>query len=523
MKNVLLVYNDYLAKSYIKSFLAWEKANFKITSETEDVKESLTILKKERIDLAILCVDLHLSTNLDLISKIKKYNKNIYIIVFSDYKDFECVRDTILRGVDDYILKKSLTEHFLYTLLLKTRKNIEKTKISSTSLQEIEDDENSSKKYLFFNQILAGALTNDEIIEKKKKLGIKGEYIKSAAIIIYIKKLEYEDDPLADIKKEQYYLNFLIKIKKELNKIDMETYIEKEIIYLNNGYFCCFLDLSFDYKISNMNKSINHIANVIYNVCKKENFPYTIGISNICIDNNSIRTAYQQAQMTIKVNFYNKEKIAFYNENKVITNYLPKNAEDMINRLNILKSNCTKNDFLKIGNDVINSFKTNLTDSKLVIRWLKNITQILEEPFKNFSYNDIHNINDVEKIFLDTLEKAFDNTLYVPKNLNKIIYSIIDFLEKYYKEPIGLTDIASAVGMNSSYISHLFRQEMGIGFSSYLLNLRIKNAKKLLKETNLKLYQISEVSGFNDYHYFSKVFKKINGISPAEYRKINTI
>lgn len=62
---------------------------------------------------------------------------------------------------------------------------------------------------------------------------------------------------------------------------------------------------------------------------------------------------------------------------------------------------------------------------------------------------------------------------------------------------------------------------MGVGFSGYLLNLRIKHAKKLLEESNLKIRQVAEESGFNDYHYFSKVFKKMTGVSAAQYRKEN--
>lgn len=60
---------------------------------------------------------------------------------------------------------------------------------------------------------------------------------------------------------------------------------------------------------------------------------------------------------------------------------------------------------------------------------------------------------------------------------------------------------------------------MGIGFANYLLNLRMEHAKKLLRETNLKMWQVAEESGFNDYHYFSKVFKKAEGMSPAQYRE----
>ena len=88
---------------------------------------------------------------------------------------------------------------------------------------------------------------------------------------------------------------------------------------------------------------------------------------------------------------------------------------------------------------------------------------------------------------------------------------------------MGLGDAAEAAGVNSTYLSYLFSQEMGIGFANYLLNLRMEHAKKLLRETNLKMWQVAEESGFNDYHYFSKVFKKQRdepGAVPEAFLKI---
>ena len=73
--------------------------------------------------------------------------------------------------------------------------------------------------------------------------------------------------------------------------------------------------------------------------------------------------------------------------------------------------------------------------------------------------------------------------------------------------------------MNPAYFSYLFKQEMGIGFSNYLLNCRMESARELLVETNLKIKDIALESGFNDYHYFSKTFKKLHNMSPADYRK----
>lgn len=95
----------------------------------------------------------------------------------------------------------------------------------------------------------------------------------------------------------------------------------------------------------------------------------------------------------------------------------------------------------------------------------------------------------------------------------------LEFIREHYEAPISLQDAADAAEVNPAYLSYLFKQEMKIGFSNYVQELRIDCAKKLLSETNCKVKDVALRSGFGDYHYFSKTFKKFTGLSPAEYRK----
>ncbi|MDN5276704.1 MAG: two-component system, response regulator YesN [Clostridiales bacterium] len=69
------------------------------------------------------------------------------------------------------------------------------------------------------------------------------------------------------------------------------------------------------------------------------------------------------------------------------------------------------------------------------------------------------------------------------------------------------------------YLSHLFKEELNITFLEYLTMVRMEEAKKLLKDTSLSIVAIASQVGYEDASYFSKVFKKYVGISPAQYRK----
>lgn len=73
--------------------------------------------------------------------------------------------------------------------------------------------------------------------------------------------------------------------------------------------------------------------------------------------------------------------------------------------------------------------------------------------------------------------------------------------------------------MNSQYISQLFKSEIGVGFLSYLTNIRMERAKKLLLSTSLSIAEVAEQSGYGDYRVFTKVFKKAEGSTTSQFRR----
>lgn len=100
-----------------------------------------------------------------------------------------------------------------------------------------------------------------------------------------------------------------------------------------------------------------------------------------------------------------------------------------------------------------------------------------------------------------------------------IIRRVYYYMEKNYDKDLKLETIAKNFNYNSAYLGKLFRKEMGESFNNSLDIIRITNARRLLQETNLKVYQISEKVGYGSIDYFYIKFKKYVGISPKEYRK----
>lgn len=96
-----------------------------------------------------------------------------------------------------------------------------------------------------------------------------------------------------------------------------------------------------------------------------------------------------------------------------------------------------------------------------------------------------------------------------------------EYVEEHYYENLMLSDVAQKVGISAGYLSTLFQKQVAKGFVDYLNEVRIEHACTYLRQNYLKTYEIAYRVGFKDEKYFSRVFKKIRGQSPSEYRKQN--
>lgn len=102
---------------------------------------------------------------------------------------------------------------------------------------------------------------------------------------------------------------------------------------------------------------------------------------------------------------------------------------------------------------------------------------------------------------------------------SRLVQDIREYLEQNYARDMTLQHIAERFFISRENVSRKFKQISGENLSDYLTGLRIGKAKTLLHNTSLRLSQISELVGYEDEKYFSRVFKKATGLTPREYRK----
>ena len=104
------------------------------------------------------------------------------------------------------------------------------------------------------------------------------------------------------------------------------------------------------------------------------------------------------------------------------------------------------------------------------------------------------------------------------KNQQKIKQAIA-YIDEHYNEDLNMAVVSNEISMNYSLFSFAFKQYTGTNFVTYLRDIRIEKAKKLLAETDLKVIDISQQVGYDNEKHFMKVFKSVCGVSPTEFRK----
>ncbi|MCR5735597.1 MAG: response regulator [Lachnospiraceae bacterium] len=106
-----------------------------------------------------------------------------------------------------------------------------------------------------------------------------------------------------------------------------------------------------------------------------------------------------------------------------------------------------------------------------------------------------------------------------PPVSDKMIDNVISDIREHYTEDISLTSLAAKYNISTGHLSNMIKEHLQVNFSDYIASLRIQRAKELLRDDGYSIQEIAEIVGYNDYFYFTKVFKKIEGISPSKYRK----
>ena len=179
------------------------------------------------------------------------------------------------------------------------------------------------------------------------------------------------------------------------------------------------------------------------------------------------------------------------------------------------------------GLELIKKIKQRQIDSEFVIISGHNdfmfTRQAIQQGIFDYCLKPIKKIDADE--LLDRLKEHLDkknNVYYEDDGLVRVrntkLQKIIEYIDNNYADGIKLSKIAEKFEINSNYLSTLFKREMGLGFSQYLVEVKLKKAEIYLKETEMSIEEIADKIGM-EYYYFLKLFKKRYKTTPSHFRE----
>ena len=218
-----------------------------------------------------------------------------------------------------------------------------------------------------------------------------------------------------------------------------------------------------------------------------------------------------------------QDHVAFDGIDKVLCNTIKTgNEEDVARILGQINEKVIQTN---LDPEYIKTFYWNLIYEINMIRIsIKNLEVNERELSHDISslYKLIDNATQVKEI-QNLLEEVAESVVhrinrYNKKNINQILQKAMDYICENYTVSITLNELAEHTYVSTYYLSRMFKKELGKNFVEYLNEVRIEKAKELLKDNKYKTYEVAELVGIQDPHYFSKIFKKYVNMTPTEYK-----
>lgn len=161
--------------------------------------------------------------------------------------------------------------------------------------------------------------------------------------------------------------------------------------------------------------------------------------------------------------------------------------------------------------------------AQMVYSWLENKgikAHLLfsGEAEETYFRNALKGMYGAKEYARNLVSRAIQYETYIHKT-ESVTEQIRQYIDAHYKEEIRRDDLSEMVFLNTDYMSRIFKKEVGVSISSYILQKRVEEAKKLLSQSNLPINTVSIYVGYSNFSYFTKMFKENTGYSPLEYRR----
>lgn len=534
----IIVDDESRVRRAIRLLVNWEAHGITEITEAEGGHQAMEMIRHRKPELVIMDMMMDTGNGIELMSWIGEFAGSVKFIVVSGHNDFEFVRNTVQHGGVDYILKP-IDADAINAAVAKA--------VQSWSADELERQTQLRQniqlnefKPVYGEKLLSSLIHDTTNAEAAYRRLVRENVIPKQAseARLILLQMDPEDRPLL-----RRFSNDADLLYYTLTNVCNELIggISAGISYKYWGAPDQILLLIWDLTID-MYKLLSQINDSLYHMLQRK---VHFGVSTPGSLPSSLPQQYAEALSAMEqrnlldtslhihaVNVNTKQQNVTH-----IYSFSQVREEWKVAILSGSKSQmqkCTEmwvEEFHKSGyisprqlhqwkKDIID-FRTSLLQETLGSRG-NDVLMLLEQQTQQISAPRADSYTVTLQVWREWSFELLCNLSHAilsrQSKDSHTFHDVVRYVEQHYDEELSLQQIADTFSISREYISRKFKQEHAINFTEYLTIYRLNKAKLLMLNPNLKINQIAEIVGIRDVKYFSKVFKKQEGISPKDYR-----
>lgn len=516
MIKTIIVDDDIEMLDWLEQVVPWEENGFKITGRAKNGAEACELCSKNMPDLVITDITMPVLDGLEFVYKIKEIKPDVRCIMLTCHEDFKFAQEALKIDVDDYILKYSLTSESMVEVLKKIKTKIEEDKSKKESERLLKSELLKNRIVLlekFITDIMEGTLNkNDDILKSAETLNVDLPLSPFRVVCSFIDNYNktIERSSLSGNLLKFSIMNVAEEVMNEKGIIVCLPYMMDRIVMIVSHNYISLVQ----HKLKEFHRFIKKYLDVDISSC----------ISSEYKDYSKIKVGLREAEELRDSYFY-------YGSGAVVTNKetdfynVEERMTELIKKFQLSIDVNESTDSEKILQQILSQAETLKFNPKKIRQIFMRIAFELQLK-ANFGDDLIYSMSQNMDTFVslkNNLLKAFQ--LYV-QNLNKMrittsrkeINTVLEYIDKHLDENITCESMANMVNMNCSYFSRLFKKEVGLSFTDYMIQQRINKATDFLTKTDMPIEEITKYVGLQQPSYFYKIYKKVTGKTPGEVR-----
>jgi two-component system response regulator YesN len=534
MSGILIVDDFPVIRSGLRRILTENPLGLEPVLEAADGAEALQLVRRHHPAIIIMDIKMPGLNGLQAIQVIRAEQPDTKIVILTAYNDFNYVQKALQLGARDYLLKPVRPQKLL-ELLQEIREEIRRERRELRTIEIVKDSLQKTMPVIEINlveNLVRG--TNPEGSTAEESLSLLGrQLIRPAVIVSRIDGYDEFSLGKGPAELQQTFLQLTDLARQELPAPQHAL-----VGYSNPGRV--ILIVSCDKELATKEQLIALAERYRQAVYQRFPFSVTVGIGNAYLDWDSVPFSYAEANLARRyqrrvggntaVHIDDMQELGTEADDSVFNRVVAE--QDLIR--------CVHNGEEKRAGEILNEImdylvkrivnapeglRTSCTEVVTLIAWAAIGAGSEEKPVLSVLHQQVHNLSswrtvpEIRAWAMNSLAEFMGIIASRRRGKNAIQRAVEYVQANYRRSDISLQEVAEAVNLSQSHLASQFRATVGSSYIKYLTTLRVEQAKRLLRNTDLSIAAISEAVGYPNITNFYRHFQNQSGMTPAAFRQ----